>query len=1140
VTRQPSPYKGLASFDDSEHDALLFFGREREREIIAANLMASRLTVLYGETGVGKSSILQAGVVRHLRGMPDPGVVVIFDDWQDDPAASLRREIAAVSGLEPAATLADTLEAAAAVAGGEVLVILDGFEEYFLYHGSEAGAGSFLEDFSEAVTRPGLHAGFLVAIREDALAKIDRFKGRIPNLFGNYLRLDHLDRTAGREAIRGPVDRYNELDGDGKVEIEPALVEAVLDQVAAGKVELGRSGRGAPGNGAAAERIEAPFLQLVMTRLWDAEADGGSRTLRLATLVGLGGAEQIVRDHLEGALAALDPDQQDIAAAIFNQLVTPSGAKIAHDASDLAGYLRVAPDAVEPVLAALAAERILRPVPGRPGSELPRYEIYHDILGAAVLAWCARHESEREVERVRDAAARRHRRLLAIAGGAVLVAAAMIGLTILALTKRSEADSQARRAKARALDASALVQLQVDPELSLALAVEAAKHDRGGQAEDVLRRALLASRVRGRFTANGPVVAARYSPDGSKILVAGGSEARVYDSESRRQLLVLDQKAPITAADFSPTGRVIVTAGNDGRVRIWSAQTGQLLRTLRNGAAVRSARFDQGGSRLVAAGGHVVNAWRVADGSRLFTHRFDWPVTGAVFGHDGRKLVVIGNHPSALLYSVPGARLVRSLRQGDFVTDAAFSPDGTRLVTGGRNRLAVIWNVRTGRRLQALPHPDGEVLAVAFSPDGRNVATASSDGFGRIWDVSKGTLVAPLIGHSHFVVAVAYSGDGNSLVTSSTDGTARVWDAHSGKFLTLLAGDGDSVTQAYFSPNGRRVLTGSDDGTARLWDPQIQPQLRPVAALPGPIAGASYLPGGLVLTAGPGRAAWLVRTSDGRTVRKFRVGKNVTAAAATPDLQRIAVASGTTVSLFNGSGKRIRSFSQPKVVEAVALSGDQLATGGTDGVIRIWSLAKGGAPRELHGHTKTITDVAFSPDGRLLASASRDATARIWDPASGKKLRVLAQNKNDVNSVAFSPDGRSLLTASKDADAKIWDVATGTRRQLLRWHFGAVNDAEFSPDGQWIVTTGPVTLQLWQPAVREPLFRLGVKGPGGMLAAVFDPASERLSAVTGDGRLLTYRCTICGGLAKLLPVARSHLSLTGRALTATERKRYEG
>ncbi len=54
----PSPFKGLAYFGDSEHDWRFFFGRERESELVAANLMASRLTVLYGPSGVGKSSLL--------------------------------------------------------------------------------------------------------------------------------------------------------------------------------------------------------------------------------------------------------------------------------------------------------------------------------------------------------------------------------------------------------------------------------------------------------------------------------------------------------------------------------------------------------------------------------------------------------------------------------------------------------------------------------------------------------------------------------------------------------------------------------------------------------------------------------------------------------------------------------------------------------------------------------------------------------------------------------------------------------------------------------------------------------------------------------------------------------------------------
>src|SRR5262249_6402518 len=152
-------------------------------------------------------------------------------------------------------------------------------------------------------------------------------------------RLEHLDLQAARAAIVEPVREYNRLVGDADaVEIEPALVDAVLDQVVAGKVGLGQAGRGAVESANGAVRIETPYLQLVLRRLWDEEQREGSRHLRLQTLERLGGAEQIVRDHVERSLTDLTPEEKDVAAELFDHLVTPSGTKIAHDVADLADY----------------------------------------------------------------------------------------------------------------------------------------------------------------------------------------------------------------------------------------------------------------------------------------------------------------------------------------------------------------------------------------------------------------------------------------------------------------------------------------------------------------------------------------------------------------------------------------------------------------------------------------------------------------------------------------------------------------------------------------------------------------------------------------------------------------------------------
>ena len=203
-----SPYKGLARFDDSELDERFFFGRDRETEIVASNLIASRLSVLYGPSGVGKSSLLRAGVVRRLRALVPAGgeggdengaLPVVVDQWRDDPFAA----IAAAAGTpvpESPSELADVLAERSAQIGGEIYLVLDQMEEYFVYHGRDAG-GPLREALAEILTRPTLRVHVLLGIRDDALADLDAFKGRVPGLFGNVLRLDHLDVDSARAAI---------------------------------------------------------------------------------------------------------------------------------------------------------------------------------------------------------------------------------------------------------------------------------------------------------------------------------------------------------------------------------------------------------------------------------------------------------------------------------------------------------------------------------------------------------------------------------------------------------------------------------------------------------------------------------------------------------------------------------------------------------------------------------------------------------------------------------------------------------------------------------------------------------------------------------------------------------------------------
>src|SRR5215212_1073689 len=149
LTQDFCPYKGLQPY--TEADRVFFFGRERDSEIIASNLYAAPLTVLYGESGVGKSSVLLAGVVPLLRQTPNVAVVV-FRQWQDASFASMLRlevlrAIRETTGKEAAVDLSLPLDefliACNRVLRGPVFFIFDQFEEFFLYHAPSKSAEGF-------------------------------------------------------------------------------------------------------------------------------------------------------------------------------------------------------------------------------------------------------------------------------------------------------------------------------------------------------------------------------------------------------------------------------------------------------------------------------------------------------------------------------------------------------------------------------------------------------------------------------------------------------------------------------------------------------------------------------------------------------------------------------------------------------------------------------------------------------------------------------------------------------------------------------------------------------------------------------------------------------------------------------------
>jgi WD40 repeat protein len=188
--------------------------------------------------------------------------------------------------------------------------------------------------------------------------------------------------------------------------------------------------------------------------------------------------------------------------------------------------------------------------------------------------------------------------------------------------------------------------------------------------------------------------------------------------------------------------------------------------------------------------------------------------------------------------------------------------------------------------------------------------------------------------------------------------------------------------------------------------------------------------------------------------------------------------------------------------------GKRLATGGSEGSVKIWDASTGQLRSVLPGHRGEVLAVAWSPDGRRIASAGRDQMAKIWDLESAKVVN-LAGHRLAVNGLAWRPDSQQLVSCSDDGTVRIWDSTSGANVRTFattNW----LGTVAWSGDGTRLVASGGQRSFLcWEVASGREIWRLPPNSEGDTLSVAWSPDGIQL-ATGGTDNSVGFRDAATG------------------------------
>lgn len=1114
--------------------ALFFNGRGSDTQALLRCVLSAPTTVLFGKSGLGKTSLLQAGLAPKLKDRQLLPVLVRLDHGEHAPGLSdqmlarLQAE-AARAGLELDGTPALPEDGASATARlwellqdrerrwfdaeGErwqPVFILDQFEEVFTLKPDAAMQRALFDELGdliehrvppEVAARLAAHraaaedridpdrqgARYLISLREDYLPDLEPWADRIPRLGPNRCRLLPMSREQALEAVL--------VTGGALVTAKDASrIVAFLSRQGEGTATPGPAAR--PGRSGPAW-IEPPLLSLVCAGLNHERFEQKPATGRINTdgLEARGGS--LLATFYDAAFRDIPSERQEAAHRfVEEQLITSDGTRRPYP------WAAVSTSGVANAdLAVLVQNRLIRTDNSDSGDVV---ELVHDRLALVALQHARRNAAL--AAQAAEAQEWQRKRSLLLGIGCIVLSVVLFGAIAFfwqwrkteAALERAEAatrDAVAQRVLSDANDFFGGINRNSSGPQSLLMTL--AGHRIAQLSTQTYIQISGLSALQREASRSGsliwlqdsatPITCIKFSKDG-KYIVTGGRDnyLRIWNSQTGEPIgkPLAGHTEPITSIDISADSKYIASGSRDRTIAIWEALSGNQIRKIHasQDGHVTSVAFSPSGS-VIASGGtdNKIRTWNASSGELIGS-----PVMGheksvkhIEFSPDGGVLISSSEDGSIRKWSALNGKSVDSPIIGHQGTVTTFAQDstGTLLISGGVDMNLRLWNLKTNKSVKNFSGHSKWISSVAFNRDGNLIASGGDDKIIRIWDIySEKSTKKILIGHTNLVSSIAFSPDGRFLASGSEDGTLRLWDYRENiPTSAVLDGHTERIHGVAYSPDGNQIVSGSGDNTLIRWDARNYLKIgSPIEGHTGPVRGVAFSPD----------SRYIISASADSTLRLWDA------------------VTGTQV------GKNFTGHSGHVYCTAFSPNGRFIVSGGRDSTLRIWNpITHETSGEPFKAHEEVIYGVAVSADSNQMISGGYDKNLYLWDPTRRAPISgPLVGHEQSVRSVVFSPDGNTIISAGIDTTIRRWDKHTGKLISTpIRGHDKEIKSISISSDGKALASaSADTTIRLWDVRTGTPIGEPLSGHDDAVHTVAFSPDGKSIASGGEDKRLRVW------------------------------------